>query len=232
MTTNKVSSDLAFDAVWEQRYRNPDYRNHYPWSSVVTFVFRNRPMDKKPSETCILEVGCGNGSNLWFAAREGFRTAGIDGSPTAIAYARDWFHREGLQAEFHVGNFASLPFPDENFDLVIDRAALSFANQPTVSAAVEEIHRVLRPGGRFMFTPYSDHCTSFDGLPDADGCYRGVTRGSINPGAWVRFYGLHDVRDTLQHGWMIRSLDHMENADFLNPERLVHAEWHVVAEKS
>jgi ubiquinone/menaquinone biosynthesis C-methylase UbiE len=224
--------DIKFDEVWEQRYANPDYRNHYPWSSVVTFVFRNRPKNLKPSEVSILEVGCGNGSNLWFAAREGFRTAGVDGSKTAIDYARDWFRREDLDGDFHVGNFASLPFPDRSFDLVIDRAALSFANDPTVAAAVGEIRRVLRSGGRFMFTPYSDRCSSFDGLQDADGCYRDVKSGSINPGAQVRFYSLNDVRRTLQSGWTIRSLDHVEQGDYLNAERVVHAEWLVVAEKN
>jgi hypothetical protein len=83
-----------------------------------------------------------------------------------------------------------------------------------------------------MFTPYSDRCSSFDGLQDADGCYRGVKSGSINPGAQVRFYSLNDVRRTLQPGWSIRSLDHIEQADYLNPERVVHAEWLVVAEKN
>jgi SAM-dependent methyltransferase len=224
--------DIKFDAVWEQRYANPDYRNHYPWSSVVTFVFRNRPKNRMPSEVSILEVGCGNGANLWFAARQGFRTKGIDGSETAIDYARRWFGREGLGGEFHIGNFANLPFPDGSVDLVIDRAALSFANDPTAAAALSEIRRVLRSGGRFMFTPYSDRCSSFDGLQDADGCYRGVKSGSINSGAQVRFYSLNDVRRVLQPGWTIKSLDHIEQADYLNAERIVHAEWLVVAEKN
>jgi SAM-dependent methyltransferase len=224
--------DAGFDEVWEQRYANPDYRNHYPWSSVVTFVFRNRPKGRKPSEISILEVGCGNASNLWFAAREGFRTAGVDGSRTAIDYARNWFRREGLQGDFHVGNFASLPFPNGGFDLVIDRAALSFANDVTASAALAEIKRVLRSGGRFMFTPYSDRCSSFDGPQDADGCYRGVKSGSISPGAQVRFYSVNDVRAALSDGWIIRSFEHDEQTQFVGSERIVHAEWFIVAEKA
>jgi len=221
----------GFDAVWEKRYQNPAYRNRYPWSSVVSFLFRNMPRDRQRADVGVVEVGCGSGSNLWFAAREGFRTAGIDGSETAIAYARDWFAREGLAGEFFVGDFAKLPLADASFDLAIDRAALSFASRPTVASALGEIHRILRPGGRFMFTPYSDRCTSFDGVPDADGCYRHVTRGSINPGAQVSFYSLLDVRRMLRHGWSIKTLEHNEQTDFLGPERIVHAEWHVVAER-
>lgn len=224
--------DVFFDTVWEERYRNPAYRNRYPWSSVVQFVFRNTPKDREPAEIRILEVGCGNGANLWFAAREGFQTVGIDGSQTAISHARDWFRREGLDGEFCVGNFAEIPFPDGVFDMVIDRAALSFSNDPTMRSALGEIHRVLRSGGRFMFTPYSDRCTSFDGLPDIDGCFRKVMRGSINPGAQVRFYSLNDVRMALTDGWIIRSLEHGEQTEFFGNERIVHAEWLVNAEKA
>ena len=222
------SNATGFDPVWEERYQDPAYRNKYPWSSVVTFVFRNWPRRADPS---IVEVGCGNGSNLWFAAREGFRTAGIDGSKTAIEYAREWFARDGLQADFRVGDFASLPFPDGDFDLAIDRGALTLGGVETVTSALAELHRVLRPGGRLLFNPFSDRCSSFDGLPDADGCYRKISKGSINSKTHMRFYGLNDVRDALK-GWTIRSLEHHERTEFLRAERVVHAEWLAIAEKT
>lgn len=228
MTKTGVSE---FDRVWEERYQNPAYRNLYPWSSVVQFVFRYHPRDRAPADTSIVEVGCGNGANLWFAAREGFQTAGIDGSETAIAFAREWFQREKLPHDFYVRDFATLPFADDSFDLAIDRSALSFTGIQTVTSAISEIHRVLRRGGKFLFTPYSDRCSSYDGVPDADGCYRRVSLGSIRPGAQVRFYSLTDIRVTLSQGWEIKALEHHERTDFLTRDRIVHAEWLVVAEK-
>jgi ubiquinone/menaquinone biosynthesis C-methylase UbiE len=228
---DNVNLNSGFDSGWETRYQNPSYRNHYPWSSVVSFVFCNRPKGYPPADIGIVEVGCGNGANLWFAAREGHRTAGIDGSPTAIALARQWFSREGLDCDFRAGNYTKLPFTSNSFDLAIDRAALSYAGRTDVARALSEVRRVLKPGGRLLFTPYSDRCTSFDGLPDADGCYRQVTRGSIVPGVQIRFYSLEDVRRELADGWTIKTLDHNEQTDLLSKDRVVHAEWHVIAEK-
>ena len=135
----------SFDPSWENRYKaNPKYRNHYPWSFIVSFVFENKPKGKNHSDINILEVGCGNGNNLWFAAREGFKVFGIDGSQTAIDYAKDWFEREGLSGEFRVGDYSSLPFKEESFDFVLDRSALTFCGKPAVENAVNEIWRVLR----------------------------------------------------------------------------------------
>ena len=55
-----------FGKIFTQR--DPSF---YPFDNVVTFLFRNYPKDKQ-SEINILEVGCGGGNNLRFAAREGF----------------------------------------------------------------------------------------------------------------------------------------------------------------
>ena len=222
----------SFDPLWESRYRdNAEYRNKYPWSSVVGFVFTNRPKDGASGDTNILEVGCGNGSNLWFAAREGFQVAGIDGSATAIEYARRWFEREGLAGDLRVGDYTELPFEDESFQLVIDRLALSYSGRAAVERAFAEISRVLVSGGRFMFTPYSDRCSSFDGLPDAQGYYQEVSGGTVAPTTRVRYYGLNEVREMFRTGWRILTLEHNERTYFEEPQRNVYAEWIVIAEK-
>ena len=232
MTTKQTQEFPSFDPVWESRYKdNPEYRNKYPFNSVVTFVYKHRPRDRSPADTNVLEVGCGNGNNLWFAAREGFQVAGIDGSDTAIDYARQWFEREGLAGDLRVGDFTELPFEDETFQLVIDRAALSLSGRSAVEKAFAEISRVLVPGGRFMFTPYSDRSSSFDGLPDDDGCYRNVTAGTCLPGAQIRFYSLNDVRELFRSNWRTLTLEHHQYTSFEEPSRNVHAEWLVIAEK-
>lgn len=220
----------TFDQTWENRYKSdPRYRNRYPWSQVVSFVMREAPADRPRSDIAILEVGCGTANNLWFCAREGFGVAGIDGSSTAIEWARERFADENLEGDLRIGDFTSLPFPDSAFELCIDHAALSHTTAEGAARAIAEIHRVLRPGGKFLFNPYSDRCTSFYRSPDPDGTVRDIRVGSITGGSAARFYSLQDIRDLFGPAWTINSLRHVEETDMMTRE--VHAEWLVVVEK-
>lgn len=220
----------TFDPVWEEKYSS-GHSEHYPWDVIVSFVFRNAPRHKPRSEACVLEVGCGTASNLWFAAREGFQVAGVDGSPSAIVKARQRFEAEGLHADLRVADFTSLPFEDSSFDLAIDRGALVCAGLQAGQRAVREIHRVLRPGGKFFFNPYSDrHSSAASGEDGPDGLTVNIKAGTMVDVGQICFYGRRQVLDILV-GWNILSMQHMEYADVLEPRWMVHAEWRVVAEK-
>lgn len=221
----------TFDQTWESRYRDePGYRSRYPWSAVVSFVMRHAPRDRPRSEIAILEVGCGTGNNVWFCAREGFAVTGVDGSATAIDWARRRFAEEGLEGDLRVGDFTSLPFPDCAFDLCLDRAALSHTTAEGASRAVAEIHRVLKPGGKFLFNPYGDRSTSFYRLPDPDGMVRDIGVGRVVGGSPARFYNLEEVHNLFGPGWTMRSLRHVEETDMIDGD--VHAEWLIVVEKN
>lgn len=93
---------------------------------MVSFVFHNAPQSFAREDVRILETGCGAGSDLWFAAREGFKVTYIDGSARAIEYSMERFALEGLVGDFHVGELSDLPIVEECFDLAIDRTALTY----------------------------------------------------------------------------------------------------------
>ena len=169
----------TYDPVWDEHYAG-GAGCRYPWDSVVTFVFRHRPQDKQANDTKLLEVGCGLGSNLQFAATEGFQVSGLDASDDAIRRATSIFKQEGLSANLKVGNFTSLPFENKAFDMVIDRAALTCCGQSALALAIEEIYRVLKPGGKFFFTPYSqDHTSYRAGSAGDDGVVININGGSL-----------------------------------------------------
>ena len=107
LPSDKVQSSV--DPVWEKKYSSNSDINRYPWDTIVSWIWRNIG-NAKPSDLNVLEVGCGTGNNLWFAAREGFNVYGIDGSESAINYARNRFSDEGLIGEFIVGDIITLPF--------------------------------------------------------------------------------------------------------------------------
>lgn len=221
----------SFDAIWEEKYA-AGHQQRYPWDCVVSFIFRNAPRNRPRSEVTVLEVGCGTGPNLWFAAREGFRVIGVDGSASAIATAQQRFRDDGLSGDLRVADFVALPFEDASADLAIDRGSLTCCGTTALNAALAEVHRVLRPGGRFLFNPYADsHSSARTGTPGPDGLTVNISSGTLTGVGHIRFASRRDLAELLDEGWRVLSLDRIEKTEMLRPEGSVHAEWMVVLEK-
>lgn len=102
----------------------------------------------------VLEVAVGTGLNLRFYP-EGTRLTGIDLSSGMLAIARDRASELGLSPDLRVGNAQALEFADATFDTVV--CTISLCNIPDYGAAIEEMYRVLRPGGRLVLL---DHVAS------------------------------------------------------------------------
>jgi len=105
----------------------------------------------------VLDLACGTGEPAVTAARrvapDGQVTA-TDLSPDMLAAARRRFERLGLGVEVREMDAEHLEFPDASFDAVTCRFGLMFCPDPTRAAA--EIHRVLRPGGRFAVAVWDE----------------------------------------------------------------------------
>lgn len=226
-----MSTPASFDPIWESKYA-AGHSQRYPWDAVVSFVFRHAPKDKPRSETSILEVGCGTAANLWFAAREGFRAAGIDASESAIASARRRFAQDALQADLRVADFTRLPFPDGCFDLVVDRAALACCGRSAMRAAVAEVGRVLGRGGKFMFNTYADDHSSFrSGRPGPDGLVLDIKEGSLVGVGQLQPVSRRDLDEIFGGFWRMLTLERLERRSMLGDEQLLHTEWVLVAQK-
>lgn len=223
----------TFNPVWEDGiYGQGRHLNRWPYDMVVSFVFRHAPRDRPRQAVRILEVGCGAGSNLLFAAHEGFAVAGIDGSASAVEYARRRFAEGGLEGDLRVGDFTDLPFDDGTFDLAVDRCAITCCGRSAAARAVSEVRRVLADGGKFCFNPYSDrHSSRASGRPGPDGLTRHITAGSVAGVGPLCFYDGSAVQALFQDGWGLESVEHLEIRQELDAARDVHAEWRVIARK-
>ena len=91
----------------------------------------------------ILDIGCGTGRLLRDAGRRWptAHLAGVDPAPKMIEEAR----RQGSRMDFHVGFAERLPYPDATMDSVL--ASLTFHHWAEQRRALDEVARVLKPGG-------------------------------------------------------------------------------------
>jgi ubiquinone/menaquinone biosynthesis C-methylase UbiE len=95
----------------------------------------------------VLEVAVGTGLNLPLYPADA-RLTGVDLSPVMLAAARQRAAELGRVADLREGDAESLPFPDASFDTVV--CTLSLCAIPDDRAAIAEMGRVLRPGGRLL----------------------------------------------------------------------------------
>jgi trans-aconitate methyltransferase len=98
-------------------------------------------LSAEPHEA-ILDLGCGDGQLTQRLAGMAASVQGVDASTDMVAAARG----RGVNAQ--VGIAEALPFGDSTFDAVFSNAALHWVRDQ--NAMLNEVHRVLKPGGRFV----------------------------------------------------------------------------------
>ncbi|MCP4538676.1 MAG: class I SAM-dependent methyltransferase [Chloroflexi bacterium] len=98
----------------------------------------------------VLDLACGTGTSAFFISdRYGCQVTGIDISKDLIAVANEDLEKRGDQGKlrFQVADALEIPFPDNSFDAVISQAFFILVDEK--ERALEEIVRVLKPGGFF-----------------------------------------------------------------------------------
>jgi SAM-dependent methyltransferase len=213
----------SFDPIWREKYAH-GLAVRAPYDCIVSFVYRNKPA-KDRSETKILEVGCGTGNNVWYLAREGFDLSGIDASPEAISYAQHRLDEEKVDADLRVGDFTQLPYPDNTFDLVFDRAALTNCGLSFARKAVSEIFRVLVPSGQFFINPYSsEHTSAKSGRLVDDNLTVDINGGSLVGCGQICFYNQGQLESLFPAPWQVLSMEHLVITE-VRAAKEIHAEW-------
>jgi ubiquinone/menaquinone biosynthesis C-methylase UbiE len=104
-----------------------------------------------PQGGALLDVGCGQGRSFRLL-REAFapaRLIGLDADPHSIERSRAEAQREGIDAELHVADCASIGLPDASMDIVFCHQ--TFHHLVEQEKALAEFWRVLKPGGRLLF---------------------------------------------------------------------------------
>jgi demethylmenaquinone methyltransferase/2-methoxy-6-polyprenyl-1,4-benzoquinol methylase/phosphoethanolamine N-methyltransferase len=136
----------------------------YDWTAAAYTFGRESQLRERTLDAAnvaagdhVLDVGCGTGT-LSVAARKRVDPTGsvhgVDASPEMIARARRKSVRSNLPVTFELAAAQSLPFPDATFDVILCSLALHHLPQEARAAALAEMRRVLKPGGRAVIVEF------------------------------------------------------------------------------
>ena len=128
-------------AAW---YAKNTLRDIAEFQALAHRLTKNLPADAR-----ILEVAPGPGYLSIELAKYGqYRITGLDISKTFVEIATENAGRASLKIDFQQGNASAMPFRKDIFDFIVCRAAFKNFSQP--AEAMNEMYRVLRPGGRAL----------------------------------------------------------------------------------
>lgn len=157
--------------AWDHTWSQPGAQAWYPDEQVVRFLSRyyvqrrglgpeglhryeNRPLRG-------LDLGCGKGRHVVLMAEMGIEAHGTDISEVAIASGREWLAHARLSGKMDVGSITKIDYPDAYFDLVICHGVLDHVLEADCVAAIAEVRRILRPGGRFLVSLISEKDSAY-----------------------------------------------------------------------
>ena len=103
----------------------------------------------------VLEVGGGMGTDLAQFAKNGALVTDLDLSSGHLEHAEENFRLRGLDGVFVHGDAENMPFEDGRFDVVYSNGVIH--HSPHTERIVDEMYRVMRPGGRLIVMVYAEN---------------------------------------------------------------------------
>lgn len=135
----------GFTAGYEQLGQDP-YVSCFAYSRRRLDLLLARLLPATAAPLRLLDVGCGTGHHLKALRARGYDAVGIDGSGAMLEQARG----ADPKAPLLLSDVTALPFREHSFDAALSVEVLRYLEDP--APLLQEIARVLRPGGRCLVT--------------------------------------------------------------------------------
>ena len=137
---------------WFKELEADRYGSYAPWMPEV-MEFSGHANEE------VLEIGGGLGIDLAQFASAGAQVTDLDLSAGHLALAEEHFRLRGLTGRFIHHDGEHLPFADGTFDLVYSNGVIH--HTPNTKRMVDEIYRVLKPGGRAIVMVYAENSLNY-----------------------------------------------------------------------
>ena len=157
-----------FNRIWRSNAYRSEFPIEFAHIGFLTLTEGERMLDLLgvSPDAVLVDLACGSGGpGLWAAQHTGASLIGIDPAASGIAAARSRALNTGLEqrSRFEQGTFARTGLGNGAADAVMSVEAFQYA--PDKRAALAEIFRILRPGGRVAFIGFEVDPAKAAGLP-------------------------------------------------------------------
>lgn len=137
-----------------------------PIMRLLGFTTALRPLVEQAEllpHHAVLDIGCGTGALdlLIKEVQPAVTLTGIDPDPRALVRAERKARRAGVTIRFDRGFADALPYPDETFDRVFSSMMLHHVPRAEKQGLLNEVRRVLKPGGRLELLDFAGGTHSF-----------------------------------------------------------------------
>ena len=204
---NSTNSNSEIEK-WESIYANGDQVNEYPFDYVVSTVKR-LTANHEVEVGKFLELGCGTGANLMFAAKEGWQTTGIEMSSSAIEICKELFERQGIDGEWICLNFSDLNLDFEKYSFALDRAAVTHVHPSLALTTWDQVWHSLIPGGFMLTQVFEVNSDSNLGVTDPNYSMSRET-GHLANHPPVCFYSEETLWNWLGDKWELVFMDNVQ----------------------
>jgi len=198
-------TEPAIEALYGDYYSHRNPEKVYAVEFVVRTLLGTYPglkLDRSSYPGArILDLGFGDGRNMPLLHDLGFEISGVEISEEICRLTRSRMERLGVPAALKTGDNSHIPFGDGVFDFLLAcHACYYVAPGETFADNLREMARVLRVGGRFIFSlPKTDTYILKDAEPLNNGHYR-ITHdpyGVRNGGVFRAFASRQEILDEL-----------------------------------
>jgi SAM-dependent methyltransferase len=169
-----------FDKMWDEETSgqpldiNPRMFRYYaeprrPWLYRERIAMLLGPVRGKR----LFDMGCGIGEESAYFAKLGATVTSFDISPVGVERTRERAAHNGVTVDARVGDVTNTGLPGDSFDLI---HGIGILHHVGLEAGIREAHRLLKPGGRAVF---SEHMSNSRALDFLRGLYNREPEGSV-----------------------------------------------------
>ena len=133
---------------WDDLFATGNFRWRDPDPGVVEVA----ALWQAAGVRTIYDLGCGAGRHVAYLECAGFEVLGSDVSPHGLAACAEALAEAGLPAHLVLADMTAAPFADATFDAGLSTNVLNHNTRAALVQAIDEVFRVLKPGGEFFLT--------------------------------------------------------------------------------